>query len=222
MEITTKDTYQSISGPSEGEYKEKGSKFLAYAYPISSLKDFEFYLEEVKSMHPKARHHCYAYRIGIDGDLFRANDDGEPSGTAGKPILGQLLSKEVSDVLVVVVRYFGGTKLGASGLIHAYKTATFDAISKANLMDKILSDSFKLSFDYGEMGHVMNVIKSLGLEITEKVFESVPFVVIAIPKSKTAQSLKKLKAKLLQVSEEQIKEDTEIPFCNITQITAND
>ncbi|MEM9548179.1 MAG: YigZ family protein [Bacteroidota bacterium] len=222
MEITTRDTYQTISGPAEGEYKEKGSKFIAYAYPITSLKDFEYYMEEVKSIHPKARHHCFAYRLGIDGAIYRANDDGEPSGTAGKPIMGQLLSKEVSDILVVVVRYFGGTKLGASGLINAYKTATSDVLTHAKTIEKVLCDSFQLTFEYGEMGHVMNAIKSIGLQITDKVFESTPFVVVKIPKSKTAQTLLRLKAKLLQVSEEQIEEDTEIPFCQITQISNDD
>ncbi len=222
MDKVIKDTYQVIASPSEGEYKEKGSKFLAYAYPVSSLDDFEYYLEEVKSMHPKARHHCYAYRIGIDGDIYRANDDGEPSGTAGKPILGQLLSQDVSDVLVVVVRYFGGTKLGASGLINAYKTATLDAISNATKRNKVLSDQFKLTFDYAKMGHVLNVIKSLSLTITEKVFESAPFVVIEIAKSQTGSSITRLKAKLLQVSEEQINEETEIAFCKIEQIMEYD
>ena len=217
-----KDTYQILATSSEGEYKEKGSKFLAYAYPISSLEDFEYYMEEVKSIHPKARHYCYAYRLGIDGDIYRANDDGEPSGTAGKPILGQLLSQDVSDTLIVVVRYFGGTKLGASGLINAYKTAAFDAISNGKKINKILSSSYKLTFDYGKMGHVMNVIKSLHLSIIEKVFEAIPYIVIEIPKSKVSEKMVQLKAKLLQVSEEQINDKTEISFCDIKQIQDDD
>ena len=219
MTNTIKDTYQILAETHEGEYKEKGSKFLAYAYPITSIEDFEYYQEEVKSLHPKARHFCYAYRIGIDGEVYRSNDDGEPSGTAGKPILGQLLSQNVSDTLVIVVRYFGGTKLGASGLINAYKQAAYDALYQAKKINKVLSDSFKLTFEYGQMGHVLNVIKSLYLEITQKVFEATPFVVVEIPKSKTDLSLIKLKAKLLQVSEEQINEETEIPFCIIESLT---
>ena len=218
MKVTINDTYQILAAAAEGEYKEKGSKFLAYAYPISSLEEFQFYMEEVKSRHPKARHHCYAYRLGIDGDIYRANDDGEPSGTAGKPILGQLLSQDVSDTFVVVVRYFGGTKLGASGLINAYKTATFDAISNAKKANKVLSDKFRLTFEYGEMGHVLNVIKSLHLNIIEKVFEAIPYIVIEIPKSKVFAKIVQLKSKLLQVSEEQINEETEISFCDIEQI----
>jgi len=222
MAETIKDTYQVLAAPSEGEYKEKGSKFLAYAYPISSIDDFEYYMEEVKSTHPKARHYCYAYRLGIDGEVYRANDDGEPSGTAGKPILGQLLSQDVSDTFVVIVRYFGGTKLGASGLINAYKTATLDAILRGTKKDKVLSDNFQLTFEYGEMGHVLNVIKSMYLNITDKVFEASPYVVIEIPKSKTEQSLIRLKSKLLQISDEQITDETIIPFCNIEQINNND
>ena len=218
MEKVIEDRYKVISSSSEGEYKEKGSKFIAYAYPVSSIENFEYYLEEVKSIHPKARHHCYAYRIGIGGKLFRANDDGEPSGTAGKPILGQLMSFEISDCLVVVVRYFGGTKLGASGLINAYKLATYDALSKAEIITRTLNDTFKLTFEYGEMGHLMNVIKSLKLEIKEKVFEAKPFVTIQIPQSETASALIRLKAKLLQISEEQITDETVIPFCSIEKI----
>jgi uncharacterized YigZ family protein len=222
MKVTIKDSYQILSSSVEGEYKEKGSKFLAYAYPISSLEDFEFYMEEVKSNHPKARHYCYAYRLGIDGDIYRANDDGEPSGTAGKPILGQLLSQNVSDTLVVVVRYFGGTKLGASGLINAYKTATYDALSDAPKEVKVLMDKFRLAFDYGKMGHILNVIKSLHLKIIEKVFETNPFIEIEIPQSQVISKIVQLKAKLLQVSEEQINEETEISFCNIEQIQDHD
>ena len=215
MSKSIRDTYQVITEASEGEYKEKGSKFLAYAFPVTSIEEFEMYLDEVRSNHPKARHYCYAYRIGIDGDVYRANDDGEPSGTAGKPILGQLLSQDVSDVLVVVVRYFGGTKLGASGLINAYKSATYDALVDAPKEDKILCDEFRLTFDYGEMGHVLNVIKSLHLNITQKVFEAIPYIVVQIPKSKTEKYLIELKSKLLQISEDQINEETEIDFCKI-------
>jgi len=222
MEITINDTYQTIANRSEGEYKEKGSKFLAYAFPIDTLAAFEDCLEEVRSLHPKARHYCYAYRLGIDGAVYRANDDGEPSGTAGKPILGQLLSHEVSDTLIVVVRYFGGTKLGASGLIHAYKTAAHEALTHAEKVQKNLSDTFKLQFEYGEMGHVLNVIKSLHFTITEKVFEASPYVIIEIPKSLTSQSIVQLKAKLLQVSEEQVSDETKVSFCTIEKMTSDD
>lgn len=217
-----KDTYQILASPSEGEYKEKGSKFLAYAYPVRSIEEVEYYHSEVKDMHPKARHLCYAYRIGIEGDIYRANDDGEPSGTAGKPIHGQLLSHDVSDTFIVVVRYFGGTKLGASGLIHAYKTAAHEALVIGKKIDRVLSDIYRLTFDYGEMGHVLNVTKSLNLNIVNKVFEAVPFIEIEVPRSKIEQSLIDLKAKLLQISTEQITEKTTVPFCKINKIENDD
>ena len=217
-----KDTYQILSSSSEGEYKEKGSKFLAYAYPVRSIDEVEYYQAEVKDLHPKARHFCYAYRIGIEGDIYRANDDGEPSGTAGKPIHGQLLSHDISDALIIVVRYFGGTKLGASGLIHAYKTAAHTALSAGIKEDRVLSDTYRLTFDYGEMGHVLNITKSLNLNITAKTFETVPFIEIEIPRSKINVLLIALKAKLLQISTEQIDDETTIPFCKIEKLESND
>lgn len=221
-EETIKDTYQILASSSEGEYKEKGSKFLAYAYPVQSISEVEIRLEDVRALHPKARHHCYAYRLGIEGDLYRANDDGEPSGTAGKPIHGQLLSYDVSDTLVVVVRYFGGTKLGASGLIHAYKTAASEALAQGTLRDRVLSDVYRLTFDYAEMGYVLNVVKSLDLNITNKEFDAVAFADIEVPRSQIDQALIELKARLLQVSTEQIDEETVIPFCKIEKQESND
>ncbi|MDV7392848.1 YigZ family protein, partial [Arthrospira platensis SPKY1] len=115
------DTYRTLSGPSTGEFRDRGSKFLAYAFPVYTDEEIGLHLEEVRKLHPKARHHCYAYRLGLDGNHFRANDDGEPSGTAGRPILGQIDSFGLCNVLLVVTRYFGGTLLGTSGLINAYK-----------------------------------------------------------------------------------------------------
>ncbi len=217
-----KDTYQILTSPSQGEYREKGSKFLAYAFPVRSVDDVAFYLEEVKGNHPKAGHHCYAYRIGLDGDLYRANDDGEPSGTAGKPILGQLLSHDVSDALIIVVRYWGGTKLGASGLINAYKTSAHEALDISNKSNRILSDTYQLTFDYGEMGHVLNVTKSLNLKIVNKTFEAIPYIHIEVPRSKIELSLIQLKAKLLQISTEQIDDKTIVPFCKIEKIETDD
>ena len=119
-----KDHYKTVAGPAHGEYKDRGSKFLAYAFPVYAEEEWQARLEEVRREHPKARHHCYAYRLGLDGNNFRANDDGEPSGTAGRPILGQIDSFELVNILVIVVRYFGGTLLGASGLINAYRQDT--------------------------------------------------------------------------------------------------
>ena len=144
------DKYQTIANPAEGFFKDRGSKFIAYAYPVDSESDWQERLAEVRQLHPKARHWCYAYRLGTDGNNFRANDDGEPSGTAGKPILGRIDSFELVNVMVVVVRYFGGTLLGASGLIHAYKEATADALKGAEIIEKtvfILIRAFYLQLD---------------------------------------------------------------------------
>ncbi len=185
---------------------------------MSSIDEAGSCLQEVKSLHPKARHFCYAYRLGIEGEPHRVNDDGEPSGTAGKPILGQMLSFEVSDCMAVVVRYFGGTKLGASGLINAYKTATREALAKGTKREVILGQKYELSFIYSEMGHVMNVIKSMNLDILEKSFEASPSVIINIRNSEVTETMTLLKAKLLNISTEQITEKTEVPFCKIQSI----
>lgn len=221
MSTEIKDTYQILAAESYGEYKEKGSKFLAYAYPVTSVDDVAMSLELVRDIHPKARHFCYAYRIGMDGELYRSNDDGEPSGTAGKPILGQLLSHDLSDTLVVVVRYFGGTKLGASGLIHAYRTGADEALKVGLKKNKILADIYRLTFQYAEMGHVLNVVKGLDLNIVTKLFEAEPYIEIEVPKSKIDESLVRLKAHLLNISTEQITEKTEVPFCDISFVSDN-
>ena len=212
------DSYYTISKPSTGDYREKGSKFLAYAYAVSTVAEVETALQQVRAPHPKARHFCYAYQLGIDGEQHRANDDGEPSGTAGRPILGQLHSHQVSDCIVIVVRYWGGTKLGASGLINAYRTAASLALSAAIKKEVILGASFQLDFTYAEMGHVLNVLKSLDIDIIEKSFESTPSVTIRIRASEVDAQLVQLKADLLGFSTDQIIEETEIPFCTISLI----
>jgi len=153
------DSYKTIQNTSEGIYKEKGSKFIAYAFPVTCEEDIKEEIEKLKKEYYDARHHCYAYMMGADKKNFRANDDGEPSSTAGKPILGQILSSELTNILIVVVRYFGGTKLGVSGLIHAYKTAALDAISNAEIIDKTVNDIYNIHFDYLVMNDVMRIIK---------------------------------------------------------------
>ncbi len=153
------DSYKTIQNTSEGIYKEKGSKFIAYAFPVTCEEDIKEEIEKLKKEYYDARHHCYAYMLGADKKNFRANDDGEPSSTAGKPILGQILSSELTNILIVVVRYFGGTKLGVSGLIHAYKTAALDAISNAEIIDKTVNDIYNIHFDYLVMNDVMRIIK---------------------------------------------------------------
>ena len=157
------DTFKSISGPAEGLYKEKGSKFLAFAYPVVSEEEVRAALEKIRKEYYDARHHCYAYRLGLSGDVWRYNDDGEPSSTAGRPIYGQILSRELSDVLIVVVRYFGGIKLGVPGLIRAYKTATADALDHAEVVEKVASEGYAVTFDYVAMDRVMRVLKDMGI-----------------------------------------------------------
>jgi uncharacterized YigZ family protein len=189
------DSYQTIASPSEGEYKEKGSKFLAYAYPMDAESDLDGFMASLRDIHPKARHYCYAYKLGLDGTRFRANDDGEPSGTAGKPIYGQILSFGLTNVCIIVIRYFGGTKLGASGLIHAYKEASKAALDNAAIIEKYLYVSYQLTFGYDHMGHIMNALKDPDIEITDKVFEDHCVVNIQIRLSVENQAIHRLKAR---------------------------
>ena len=166
------DTYKTIKKPSEGTFRDKGSKFIAYAYPFQDENDLKDILAFVKSEHPKARHWCYAYRLSPDRSVFRVNDDGEPSGSAGRPILNTLLSNDLTDTLVIVVRYFGGTLLGIPGLINAYKTATQEAIDAAEVIEKTQEDVYKIEFDYLQMNDVMRIIKEDNLEILEQDFDN--------------------------------------------------
>ncbi len=165
------DSYRSISKPSTGVYKELGSKFLSFAYPITTEEEIKEIIANLKKDYFDARHHCYAYRLGVSGALWRANDDGEPSSSAGRPILGQLLSNELSDVLVVVVRYFGGTKLGIPGLIRSYKSATLDAINNGEIVEKIASRNICFNFDYINMESVMRLLKSFDIHVIKQEFD---------------------------------------------------
>lgn len=165
------DTYKTIDSKSEGYFRDKGSRFLAFAYPVQSEEDISEILASLKKEYHNARHHCYAWRLGTEVITFRANDDGEPSSTAGKPILGQLLSNELTNILVVVVRYFGGTLLGTGGLINAYRTATADAISNAKIITGFIEDKYKLKFSYKEMNDVMQIIKQENLNVLNTRFE---------------------------------------------------
>jgi uncharacterized YigZ family protein len=165
------DTYKTIDSISEGVYKEKGSKFIAEAIPVKDEDEVKIRLAELRKKYHDARHHCYAYRIGFEKDIFRTNDDGEPSGTAGKPIYGQLLSKDVTFVLVVVVRYFGGTKLGVSGLINAYRTATREALEIADIKTKVIQDVYEINYPYEVMNDVMKIMKDAQLKQLSQTFE---------------------------------------------------
>jgi len=194
------DSYKSISKSSTGIYKELGSKFLSFAYPVSSEEEIKNILSDLRKSYFDARHHCYAYRLGINGEIWRANDDGEPSSSAGKPILGQLLSNEVSDVLVVVVRYFGGVKLGVSGLIRAYKSATINAINNTEVVDKIACRDLTFCFDYIRMNSIMTLIKDLSANILEQQSDNLCVIKVNIRQSnysKFAESVEEIGGKVL-------------------------
>lgn len=166
------DTYKTIAGPSpEVLYKDRGSKFFGYAYPIVSEEEVKFHLENLKKVHFNARHWCYAWQLGVYYEHYRANDDGEPSNSAGMPIYGQLQSFEVTQCLVVVVRYFGGTKLGVGGLMQAYKTAAQMALAAAEMIQKTINDTFVVHFEYSEMNTVMRIIKEEKIEIEDQTLE---------------------------------------------------
>ena len=164
------DQYKSIAAPAEGLFKDNGSRFIAFAYPVETEEDVKELVSALKKEYHDARHHCFAYRLGYKGDVWRASDDGEPSGSAGRPILGQIDSLGLSDVLVVVVRYFGGIKLGIPGLIRAYKTSTADALSSAQVVEKIAGKRFRIHFDYLAMNAVMKVLKDMDLAQSKQDF----------------------------------------------------
>lgn len=170
MGADIKDTYRSVAALSEGLYKDKGSRFLAFAFPVTTEQEVKVRVDALKKEYHDARHHCYAYRIGRNGELWRANDDGEPSGTAGRQILGQIDSAGLSDVLVVVVRYFGGILLGVPGLIKAYKSAAADALASAEKVEKTASCRLWLEFDYALMPRVMKLVKELSLSQSSQSF----------------------------------------------------
>ena len=164
------DQYKSIAAPAQGLFKDNGSRFIAFAYPVETEDQVKELVQALRKEYHDARHHCYAYRLGYKGDVWRASDDGEPSGSAGRPILGQIDSLGLSDILVVVVRYFGGIKLGIPGLIRAYKTSTSDALSSAQIVEKIAAQNFGISFDYLSMNPVMKVLKDMDLPQSNQLF----------------------------------------------------
>ncbi|MBC7655451.1 MAG: YigZ family protein [Oligoflexus sp.] len=186
------DIYKTIFKPAEGIFKDKGSKFLAFAYPFIQEQDLKNIIASLKNEHSKARHFCFAYRLTADRNIFRINDDGEPSGTAGRPILNTLLSNDLTNILVVVVRYFGGTLLGIPGLINAYKKATEDAISQAIIIQKTVQDIYQLFFDYLQMNEVMKIVKDDNLEVIDQNFDLTCQMKIAINQSELSKIIDKL------------------------------
>ncbi|MFD1770973.1 YigZ family protein [Sphingobacterium suaedae] len=186
------DTYLTIENPSEGIFRDKGSKFISYAHPIKSEIDMKDIVASLKALHPKARHYCWAYRLTPDRSLYRVNDDGEPSGTAGRPILNVLLSKNITNVLVIVVRYFGGTLLGVPGLIHAYKSAAQEALETAVIVEKTVNDIYRLHFDYLQMNDVMRLVKDENLIILRQEFDNNCLLDIEVRKTQVNQVVQKL------------------------------
>ena len=171
-QLSTKlDTYLTISSVSEALYKDKGSKFYAFAYPVQTVEQIKEILAEKRKEYYDARHVCYAYMLGYERNVFRANDDGEPSGTAGRPILGQINSSNLTDILIIVVRYFGGTLLGTSGLIQAYKTSAAEAIAAATIEERIVEKTFVSKFGYQDLNAVMRIMKDFDLAIVNQIQE---------------------------------------------------
>lgn len=199
-----KHSFFTLTEASYGEYRAKGSKFLAYAMPVYSDQDIENAQTRVRKEHPKARHHCYAWRLGLDQNQYRANDDGEPSGTAGRPILGQIDKLHLTHVIVIVVRYFGGTLLGTSGLIQAYRSAAAEALSAGHIQEKKLKDTFQLLFTYEKMPLVMTAISKIGLPVLDQDFSDSGKITVAIPKAEVEATLLKLKALVAEIYEEEV------------------
>ena len=176
------DTYKTIVSASEGIYKEKGSKFLAFAIPVNSVEEIKEIIKEYRKKYFDARHVCYAYMLGHERTDFRANDDGEPSGTAGRPILGQINSRDLSNVLVVVVRYFGGILLGTGGLVTAYKEAAADALDQAEIVEKTVDEQFTIHFDYILLNDVMRIIKEVNPLVLQQIFDNECKIILSIRK----------------------------------------
>ena len=185
------DSFRSISAPAEGLFKDNGSRFIAKAYPVETEEEVRSIVSSLKKEYHDARHHCYAYRLGYLGDVWRASDDGEPSSSAGRPILGQICSSGLSDILIVVIRYFGGIKLGIPGLIRAYRTSSADAISHAEIITKVARRRFRADFGYMEMNSVMKLIKDMGVIQENMEFGNACSVTVSVRLSSVGDFLEK-------------------------------
>ena len=190
--MTEQEFYYTIEKSGSAEFKDRGSKFIAIAQPIATVEEFKQALNEIKKLHPKATHHCFAYRLGLDGNAFRVSDDGEPSGTAGRPILGQIDSKGLVNVLVVVVRYFGGTLLGVPGLINAYKSAASLALQITPLVQKQVEKEFVVQFDYTRIGEIMALAKQYNCRVIKQEMQLFCNMTLAIPKNRVTEVSYKL------------------------------
>ncbi len=191
--MNEKGIYNTIAQPSTAEFKDRGSKFFAFAFPIVTADDFKKQLQILKKEHPKAVHHCFAYRIGTDGNNFRSSDDGEPSGTAGKPIIGQIDSKELTNLAIVVVRYWGGTLLGVPGLINAYKTAAALALQVTPIIQKQVEIKYAVEFDYTQMNDVMIILKQFNCSIITQEMQLFCSIQTGIPQNRLQETIYRLK-----------------------------
>lgn len=191
--MSASDTYRSIKKSSGGIFRDRGSKFLAFAYPVYSVEEIKSILGNLRKKYHDARHHCYAYRLGADKMKYRANDDGEPSGSAGKPILGQIQANDLSNILIVVVRYFGGTLLGVGGLINAYRSAAASALQSAGIVEGVESDFIVIRFPYALTNDIMKIIDQEKMKIREQEFTDICKVGVMVRKSRTIQVLEKIK-----------------------------
>ncbi|MBC8033573.1 MAG: YigZ family protein [Chitinophagaceae bacterium] len=191
--MVEQEFYNTIERPSQAEFKDKGSRFIAYAYPLQETGAFKALLQGLKKEHPKAVHHCFAYRTGTDGNTFRVSDDGEPSGTAGKQILGQIDSKQLTDILVVVVRYFGGTLLGVPGLINAYKTVTSFALQLSPVVRKAVEKQYSIQFDYTQVNEVMVILKQYNCRILSQEMQLFCVIRTGIPIARVEEVLYQLR-----------------------------
>ncbi|MDO6429870.1 YigZ family protein [Flavitalea sp. BT771] len=185
--MTEQDFYYTIEKEATAEFKDRGSKFIGYAFPVNSVESFKEKLNEVKKLHPKATHHCFAYRLGLDGNTYRVSDDGEPSGSAGRPILGQIDSKELVNVLVVVVRYFGGTLLGVPGLINAYKSAAALALQTTPLVQRQVEQELIVQFDYTQLNEIMRVVKQYNGRVISQEMQLFCSMKLAVPRNRCTE-----------------------------------
>ena len=186
------DTFLTIASASEGIFKDKGSKFLSFAYPVGNGDEVKEKIDFLRKKYFDASHHCFAYRIGVDGERYRAGDDGEPTNSAGKPILGQLIFYNVTNVLLVVVRYFGGTLLGVGGLVQAYKQAAAAALTNAEIIEDMITESYQIKFGYSSMNHVLKIVKDLNLECLEKTFDIECTINVKVRQSRVEEMKKRL------------------------------
>lgn len=187
------DSYLTVAAPAEAASRERSSKFLSYIYPVRSEEEIRTHLDALRKRYYDATHHCYAWRLGPRGESYRSNDDGEPSGTAGKPILGQLLSHELTDCLVVVVRYFGGTKLGVPGLIAAYRESAAEAIAAAQVIERTVDRRLRVDFPYVAMNDIMRVVKEQQPRVEEQLFDNLCTLHLTIRESRAAELVERLR-----------------------------